>query len=286
MTTPTQPQFSQMLLDAETKWARHLALLDGDSAYRLRGSNMDWLPRDEYAHHWRWLAHELAVARARVQGVTPPRISNVDAANEAWTAEDRSLSLDEARNLALAAWDEYLAFVRDLTPEQREGETLDSFFGTAVVHLDDHLRYMVDGALHDESSEWERLTAHLDGRPSGPLYRDDAGGEVTSAATYAHLARWMEVNLDRVQAFFDTGVVPDLEADVDVLNARWAQEDAALTLAESRRRAFLVRDRFMGQMRGIPIARFTPRLLGMYAGNSWDHYREHLGYTGYTATPL
>ena len=93
----------------------------------------------------------------------------------------------------------------------------------------------------------------------------------------------MEVNLGRVQAFFDTGLVPDLEADVDVLNARWAQEDAAASFAESRRRAFLARDRFMRQMRGIPIARFTPRLLGIYAGNAWGHYREHLGYTG---TPL
>ena len=51
-----------------------------------------------------------------------------------------------------------------------------------------------------------------------------------------------------------------------------------VSFPDARRRAFLARDRFGGQMRSVPLARWTPRLVGLYNGNGFGHYQEHLGY--------
>lgn len=143
--------------------------------------------------------------------------------------------------------------------------------------------FMVAGLLQHESSGWEQITALLDARADEVLHTNDQGEPQRASDVYAHLERWMTANIPRVEAFLADGpggAVPDLPASVDELNARWAQEDRDVAFAEARRRAFLARDRFMAQMRTVPLDRWTARLVGLYHGNGLGHYQEHLGYLG------
>jgi hypothetical protein len=140
--------------------------------------------------------------------------------------------------------------------------------------------FMVDGALKHESAAWERLTALLDARPSEVLHAGEDGQPWTATAAYAHLGRWMTVNIPRADAFLAGGSVPELPESVDDLNARWLEEDSGLTFDAARARTHEARDGFMAQMRTIPAERWTPRLMGLYGGNSWGHYAEHLAYFG------
>ena len=173
---------------------------------------------------------------------------------------------------------DYIDLIRALPGERRNERVAGVVRGALVSHFDDHFGYMVAGMLSDEAAAWARLTAALDARPSEVLHTGEDGRAWRAADIYAHLERWMTVNIPRAEAGLATGVVPELEASADDLNARWLAEDANVTFDAARRRSFVAREAFMAQMRGIAIPQWTARVVSLYAGNAWGHYAEHLEY--------
>jgi hypothetical protein len=268
---------------ARTRWDRHRQVLEWDTAWRIRGPEDPFIAAQEIAHHGHWSDHAFAGLRARVERTpAPPRIEDLDGQNAAWADEDAALTYDDARDRTEAILAKYTAYVRSVPTEHRDRAVRGLHF-LAVEHFDAHFGFMVTGLLEHESAGWERLTAILDARPEGVLHTGEDGQDWTAAAIYAHLERWMAVNMPRVDAFLAAGPdgsVPDLQASVDELNARWVEEDAALSFAEARQRAFRSRDHFVAQIRSVPADRWTPRLVGLYMGNAWGHYNEHLAYFG------
>ncbi len=269
----------QIVLDnADARWTRHLAVLEWDPAWRIRGPEDSFTAAQELAHHAHWLDYALAHARARTEGTeAPAAIEDFDAANDAWAAEDAALTFEDARDRAAQSREAYIAFLRPLA-ESGDQDALAGLRGNLVGHFDEHFGFMITGLLRHESVAWERLTAFLDARSDAALHTGDKGETWSAAAIYAHLGRWMTVNMPRVDAFLADGVVPDLPAEMDALNARWFEEDRDISFADARRGTFLARDQFTAQIRSVPLDRWTPRLVALCNGNSLGHYQEHLGY--------
>lgn len=259
-----------VLRAAEARWQRHVEVLDWQPDYRIRGPEDPFTPAQEYLHHAHWLEYAAEHIRARLEGrERPPRIEDVDTQNDAWAAEDAGVPHEQAKGRAEIAWRAYL----DLVRRTDDG---DRYARNVTGHFDQHFGYMLEGMFTHESAGWERLTGVLDATPEGRLHLGDGGVEWESRDVYAHLERWMAVQFPRVEAYLETGEVPELEAPTDELNARWTPEDRALSFEEARRRAFLTRDRFVRRMREVPVAKWNARLVSLCAGNSAGHYAEHL----------
>jgi hypothetical protein len=277
----TDEVFEALWREADARWARLTEVLDYSPDHRVRGADVDWLARDEYAHFAHWLEYACAHARARFEGTPPPpTVADEDEQNALWAAEDRSLTREQARDRCASARQAYIDLIKGLPAERRTERVATVVRGGLVGHFDTHWEYMVAGMAADESSGWERITRILDAQPSGVLHVGDDERPWTAADTYAHLERWMVINIPRVEAGLATGVLADLPDDPEALNDLWLAEDAGVTFEDARRRAFLARDTFIAQMRSVPAGAWTAELVILYAGNAWEHYREHLGYMG------
>src|SRR3990172_8671068 len=90
--------------------------------------------------------------------------------------------------------------------------------------------------LHEDRAQWEALVDVLEAQPQESLH--DAGSPPrVSRDVYAHLARWMERSTDDLEARLAGRTLPPLLGTEDEINARWQQEDGALTADGARRRA-------------------------------------------------
>ncbi|MDA0270007.1 MAG: hypothetical protein O2798_07505 [Chloroflexi bacterium] len=273
--------FEALWHDAEARWARLTEVLDWGPDYRIRGAEVEWVARDEYAHFAHWLEYACAHARARFEGTAPPAtVADEDEQNALWAAEDRALTHEQARERCASARQAYIDLINGLPAERRTERVAAVVRGGLVGHFDTHWSYMVAGMAADESSKWEHVTRVLDAQPTGMLHTGDDGRVWTAADIYAHLERWMVVNLPRAEAGLATGVVPELPDSTEALNDLWLAEDAGVSFTHARRRAFVARDAFMAQMRAIPVEAWTARLVSLYGGNAWGHYHEHLKYMG------
>ena len=75
------------------------------------------------------------------------------------------------------------------------------------------------------------------------------------------------------------GHAPVSITDFDAANTRWRAADAALTAAEARARALDARDRARALIQSPPPpGGWDDPLLGIFATNTTEHYREHLAY--------
>ncbi|MCA9850705.1 MAG: hypothetical protein KC461_08670 [Dehalococcoidia bacterium] len=271
------PTLSDVFAESDARWQRHVELLDWQPDYRIRGPEDPFTPAQEYLHHAHWLEYATAIVRARLDGAEPPpRIEDTSAQNDAWAMEDARVPHGEAKARAESARIGYIEAVR------ATGRGDDRFVmgvrGNLVGHVDQHFAYMVNGMLEHESMHWERITAALDSHSRGRLHRGDDGISWEAVDIYAHLHRWMWIQFPRVEAYLETGEVPELEASVDELNARWLAEDDRVKFENARRHAFRTRDRFVRMMQDIPIEKWSMRLVGLCVGNSVGHYQEHLNW--------
>lgn len=270
-------QLGEVLAAGEARWTRHVQLLDWQPDYRIRGPEDPFTPAQEYAHHGHWLEYATLHLRARTEGTEPPaRIEDFDAQNAAWAEADAARVIEEAKEYATVM---RAAYVEAVAAAQRDDERfVRGVAGNLVDHFDQHLGYMVKGMLEHESMQWERMTAALDSHTRGKLHQGDDGVSWAATDIYSHLYRWMWVQFSRVEAFLATGEVPELDATVDELNALWRAEDRDMRFEAARRRAYRTRDRFRQMIAEVPIEKWTPRLVGLCAGNSFGHYQEHLGW--------
>jgi len=270
-------ELDEVLAAGEARWTRHVQLLDWQPDYRIRGPEDPFTPTQEYAHQGHWLEVALAGLRARLDGTErPPRITDFDAQNAAWAEADAARTIEDAKEYATVMRAAYLDAA--VGPARTDERVLTGLRFMLVDHFDTHFGYMVKGMLEHESMQWERMTAALDSHSRGKLHQGDDGVPWDATDIYSHLYRWMWVQFPRVEAFLATGEVPELDATVDELNALWRAEDKNAKFEAARLRAYRTRDRFRQMIGEVPIAKWTPRLVGLCAGNSFGHYQEHLGW--------
>ncbi len=277
MTAESTPEsrLTEVLAAAEARWTRHTQVLDWQPDYRIRGPEDPFTPAQEYAHHGHWLETSLARLRARLDGTEPPaRIADGNAQNAKWAEVDAGLTIEDAKAYATEMRTAYLEAAPG--PAATDERILAGLEFMLVRHFDDHFRYMVTGMLNHESMQWERMTAALDSHPRETLHKGEDGVAWDAVAIYSHLHRWMFVQFPRVEAFLQTGEVPELEATTDQLNALWFREDKEQRFESARRNAYRTRDRFVRMIGEVPIEKWNARLVGLCVGNSAGHYQEHI----------
>lgn len=268
-----------LLAAANARWARHTAALVVRPDVPLHGAGSTWSARDEYAHPARWLAVAGARVRASRDGRRPPDLGGDP--NLRWQAEDRALTLTEARQRAAHAHEQLLAAVATLPPGE-PGEPGDGLralaAGDLVAHFDEHFGFIVAGMLTDEAATWAALLAQLD---AASIEAPNAGARPASSAgdVFAHLARWFDFAERSLTSFRAGRPMPEIP-DLDETNRAWSEADRALDPGEARRAAVDVRARVLVLAGAIPPARWTAAALNRLDGNTIGHYPEHLRTTG------
>jgi hypothetical protein len=129
--------------------------------------------------------------------------------------------------------------------------------------------------LDRDEAEWRALVRVLDSRPDGPLH-GPAAPAWTVRDVYAHLARWITLSTDTLEALAQGRPVPTPpEGDDDEINARWHREDSGLTLEEARSRARSAYERRLRVIESIPAGQWDPRLWVTANADGWEHYAAH-----------
>jgi hypothetical protein len=129
--------------------------------------------------------------------------------------------------------------------------------------------------LAEGDAVWARLCHALDARPDQSLHAAPAP-EWTSRDVYAHLARWQANTVHVVGELRAGRPAPTIEGDDDTINARWAAEDAGLTVAEARTRCLESRGALreaLLQLSAEEWDRFGRLCAEDVAG---PHYQDHL----------
>jgi hypothetical protein len=111
---------ADMLRRDREEWLALTAILDARPADSLHGAgDPDWNARDVYNHLARWINHSTDDLEATLAGRGIPRPPGTDdEINARWRAEDASLTLEEAREQAQAAFDRRIAAIEAVRPEQ------------------------------------------------------------------------------------------------------------------------------------------------------------------------
>jgi hypothetical protein len=134
---------------------------------------------------------------------------------------------------------------------------------------------------------WARLWALLGERSDDELRRPGASGpEWTGKDVLGHLAHWHEHALEGVSAIVE-GREPLSRSNFDEWNARWFEEDAALTPAEARSRCRESRDQLRAYIQGLTDEQWdgatytwpdgvTEHIHAWADANMGGHYQEHL----------
>jgi hypothetical protein len=110
------------ITEGATSWARLDALLMQQAARaRLHAEGAsDWNSRDVYAHFARWTGNTVVQLRRKMAGIDwlPAIPGSDDEINERWAAEDRALTLDQARSWCLQTRTTLVDLMLALTPEE------------------------------------------------------------------------------------------------------------------------------------------------------------------------
>lgn len=129
--------------------------------------------------------------------------------------------------------------------------------------------------LRRDREEWDALTQLLDSHPGGPMH-DPESPTWEPRHVYAHLTRWINHSMDDFEAVLARLERPAApESDDDTVNARWKDEDDALSLDESRERAQAAYERRIRLIESTPEGAWTQLLDEIAKADGWQHYAGH-----------
>jgi hypothetical protein len=122
----------------------------------------------------------------------------------------------------------------------------------------------------EDHAEWKALSAVLDAHPDDVLYQQDSWN---SRDVYAHLAHWMDLSSRQFEAVMNGAAVPTVAGTDGEINARWREEDSALSLEQARTWA---NQEF--QLESVAPDEWNERLDAIARADGADHYRAHREY--------
>jgi hypothetical protein len=131
-------QISEMLKKDRLAWESLTRILDALPEESLHDPDTTaWNSRDVYAHLARWNEHSNKNIKAYCTGRSLTKNEGTDEEiNARWKQEDCRLSLDEARQKAVKAFEQRMRIIRAV-PESRWDEELEK-----IVHYDGYEHYM------------------------------------------------------------------------------------------------------------------------------------------------
>lgn len=120
---------------------------------------------------------------------------------------------------------------------------------------------------------WERLRATLDARLLDPL--TDAS-DWNGRDVYAHLGRWNMATIADIKRL-NAGESPQpIEGDDDTINARWHDEDQALSPEVARERCLATRDELKSLLFGLTAEQWERFGRLCSEDVNGGHYEHHL----------
>lgn len=122
---------------------------------------------------------------------------------------------------------------------------------------------------------WDRLVAILDARPGEALHRPPSP-TWTSRDIYAHLARWQDQSIAFIEHKRAGHSPQPFTGDADAVNAKWAVDDAVLTLDQARGRCHTARGRLKALLLDLSPSEWDHFGRGCLADIDGRHYQEHL----------
>ena len=127
-----------LFADDRSEWALLCAALNAHPEGALHDpESPDWTARDVYAHLARWINHSTDAFESwlATRTIPTPPEGDDDTINARWQAEDRHLTLEEARALAQQAFERRIRAI-EATPADRWDKILE-----ATAHADDAHHY-------------------------------------------------------------------------------------------------------------------------------------------------
>jgi hypothetical protein len=139
-------------------WDALVSLLDAHPGESLHDpASPRWTSRDVYAHFTRWLNHSNACIEAYCSGRKPPPLeADPGEMNTRWQQEDSQMSLDEAREKALSAFERRVEIIASIPPDKWDGELDRIVRYDGAAHYTMHLNYIVT-ALKESNGDLNGL---------------------------------------------------------------------------------------------------------------------------------
>ncbi len=131
--------------------------------------------------------------------------------------------------------------------------------------------------LDRDREEWAALSALLDARPQGALH-DPESPRWEARDVYGHLARWINVSTDDLEARLAGRSIPHPEGTDDEINTRWQAEDSHLSFEEARRRAHEAFERRIQAIQSVARHRWNPLIEAIARADGAHHYAGHRSY--------
>ena len=135
----------------------------------------------------------------------------------------------------------------------------------------------VDTLLRKDREAWAELCAVLNDHPEVNLHDADSK-PWNSRDTYAHVARWLEYDAAKINAFIKGEPIPVAGKSVEEVNARWQAEDAFLSLEAARQWAENAYEIHERTLKAVPVSRWDDELKKIASIEAASHFREHLSY--------
>lgn len=134
--------------------------------------------------------------------------------------------------------------------------------------------------LRESRLAWEAFDRELRGRGERPV-----DGTWTAPIVYAHLGRWLDRSREQIEGHL-AGTAPatrePAEAD-DILNARWAAEDALLSVEQARGRCEAAFEGLHAKLAELDPMEWDETVLQVAEDDALDHLRSHLHSMGVEA---
>jgi hypothetical protein len=137
-----------------------------------------------------------------------------------------------------------------------------------------------DSVLARGGALWERLQRALDASLESPL---GPNSDWTGHDVYAHLARWTRQSIDDTRRLLASEQPQPVPGSEDEINARWHEEDRALTTDVVRARCLDTRDEFRALLTALTPDQWARLGLAVSDDVNGNHYAEHLAAIGQAA---
>ena len=146
-----------MLREDGEAWAALCAVLDAHPEVNLHDTNSrPWNSRDAYAHLARWMEYSAKALKALLAGETVPNLEDVsEELNVQWQEEDITMSLEDARQRAMHAYEERRDAIESI-PLAMWGGVIEKYARfDGAHHFRDHLSYitLVDARPYPSATE-------------------------------------------------------------------------------------------------------------------------------------
>ena len=127
-------------------------------------------------------------------------------------------------------------------------------------------------------ANYAQLLDALAGLSDEQLISPGLTGTWSGKDVMSHVSRWEEVAAAAIEHHLRGERLPGDYRDYEAWNARWAEEDHAVPLAEIKQQFEQRHQRLMDLLHGLSPEQWDRYVQAWLNGATWHHYEEHAGW--------